>query len=106
MKKFLFICSQNKLRSPTAEAVFCDYPTIEADSAGVNDCAEIPVTPEHLEWADLIFVMEKVHRTRLTNKFNKYLKGKQIVVLNIPDNFEYMDEELVKILKRKCSMYL
>jgi len=105
-KKLLFICSQNKLRSRTAETVFCDYPGVEADSAGLNDSAEVPLVPEHIEWADHIFVMEEDHRTRLNNKFGEYLKGKRVTVLSIKDNYEYMDKELVDTLKWKCSMYM
>ena len=104
-KNILFLCSQNKLRSPTAEAVFCDYAGIEVDSAGLNDSAEIPLTEEHLEWSEHIFVMEKNHRTRLNNKFGSHLKGKKVTVLNIPDDFPYMDEALILLLKQKCAMY-
>ena len=106
MRRLLFICSQNKLRSPTAEAVFCDYPGVEADSAGLNNDAEVPLSDEQIEWADIILVMEKVHRERLNRKFKHALGGKRIAVLNIPDDYEYMDEELVELLKARCQMYL
>jgi predicted protein tyrosine phosphatase len=59
----LFICSQNRLRSPTAEQVFADWPGIETSSAGLNHDAENPLTPELLQWADTIFVMERAHRS-------------------------------------------
>jgi len=49
LKNVLFICSQNKLRSPTAEQVFADYPGIETASAGTNHDAEEPLTPEQLQ---------------------------------------------------------
>ena len=62
MKHVLFICSQNRLRSPTAEQVFSGYLGLECASAGLNHDAENPVTPELLEWAEIIFVMEKAHR--------------------------------------------
>jgi predicted protein tyrosine phosphatase len=104
-KKILFVCSQNKLRSPTAEAVFCEYEGIETASAGLNESAEIPLSPEHLEWADHVFVMEKTHQSRLNKKFNKELKGVKVTILGIPDDFEYMEPKLVEILKKKCSMY-
>ncbi len=65
MKHLLFICSQNKLRSPTAEAVFAEIPVIDVDSAGLNNDAVVPLSPEQVEWADVIFVMEKVHREKL-----------------------------------------
>ncbi len=57
-KRILFLCSQNKLRSPTAEAVFADHPKVEVDSAGLNNDAEVPLSEEQVEWADLILVME------------------------------------------------
>ncbi len=79
MKNVLFICSQNKLRSPTAEQVFSSYPGIDCSSAGLNNDAENPVTPELVEWAEIIFVMEKTHRSKLTSKFRKYLNNKRII---------------------------
>lgn len=83
-KRILFLCSQNKLRSPTAEAVFADHQKVEVDSAGLNKDAEVPLSEEQVEWADLILVMEKEHRNRLNRKSGKALGGKRIVVLNIP----------------------
>jgi len=46
MKRILFLCSQNKLRSPTAECIFTDYPGIEVDSAGLNNNAIVPLSDE------------------------------------------------------------
>jgi len=105
-RKLLFICSQNKLRSPTAEAIFSDTPGIEVDSAGLNHDAIVRLSPEQLAWADLILVMESTHRNRLARHHGASLKGKRVAVLNIPDNYDYMDEELVRILKMKCARYL
>lgn len=101
MKKLLFICSQNKLRSPTAEAIFSEYAGLEAESAGLNHDAEVPVSPELIQWADMIFVMEKVHRNKLSQKFQHFLKNKRVVCLNIPDEYDYMDDALIKLLKNK-----
>ena len=106
MKRLLFLCSQNKLRSPTAETVFDGYPGVEVDSAGLNNDAEVPLSDEQIEWAEVIIVMEKVHRTRLNRKFGHALGGKRIAVLNIPDDYEYMDEELIELLKVRCQPYL
>ena len=75
-------------------------------SAGLNNDAVVPVGGEQLEWADVILVMEEVHRNRLNRKFREYLGGKRIVVLGIPDDFAYMDPELIEILRAKCRMYL
>jgi predicted protein tyrosine phosphatase len=101
--KLLFICSQNRLRSPTAEAIFSTYPGIEAISAGTNKDADTPVSADMIEWADLILVMENVHRTKLTQKFGSLLRDKRLYVLDIPDRYGYMDAELMRLLKVKVS---
>ena len=105
MKKVLFICSQNRLRSPTAERVFSDRPGFEVASAGLNPEAETPVSPELLEWSDVIFVMEKTHRNKLSKKFSPHLKGKRVICLDIPDEFEFMDPALVRLLEAKAGPF-
>ena len=102
----LFICSQNRLRSPTAEQVFADWHGIETPSAGLNYGADNPVTPELLEWADLIFVMERAHRSKLSAKFKAHLGNKRIVCLEIPDECEFMDHELIRLLNAKGPSHL
>ena len=99
--KLLFVCSQNQLRSPTAEAVFDEYEGLEADSAGIDRGAEIPLCGEAIQWSDIIFVMEQSHRRKLSKKFQPWLKNKRVVCLDIPDDYEYMDPALIKLLKRK-----
>lgn len=106
MKRVLFICSQNRLRSPTAEQVFSSQSGLEVSSAGLNNDAENPVTPELLGWAEVIFVMEKTHRNKLSSKFRPYLKDKKIVCLDIPDEYEFMDEMLIRLLKAKVPRHL
>ena len=94
----LFICGQNRLRSPTAEQVFADWPGVETQSAGLKHDADVPVTPEALAWAQLVFVMEKAHRDRLSAKFGTHLRGKHVICLDIPDDYEYMEPALVTLL--------
>ena len=106
MKRVLFICSQNRLRSPTAEQVFSCDPALEVASAGLNAGAQNPVTPELLEWADLVFVMERAHRNKLSKTFRASLRGKRIVCLDIPDEYEYMEPLLVKLLNDKVLPFL
>lgn len=105
-KRILFLCSRNKLRSPTAEQVFSRRPTIEVASAGLNADAETPCTAELVEWADVIFVMEKAHRSRLSARFNRHLKHARIICLDIPDAYEFMQPELVQLLEMKVSRFL
>lgn len=106
MKQVLFVCSQNKLRSPTAEQVFAAYPGVSTDSAGTNHDAVNELTEEHILWADLIFVMEKTHRQKVTRKFGHLLKHQRVVCLDIPDNYGFMDEALMALLKRKVTKFL
>lgn len=106
MKRVLFLCSQNKLRSPTAETLFAGHRGVEVDSAGLNHDAVVPLSAEQVEWADLILVMEPAHRTRLTRHFRPSLAGKRVAVLNIPDDYEYMDPELIRLLRARCAPYL
>ncbi|PSB01617.1 low molecular weight protein tyrosine phosphatase family protein [Merismopedia glauca] len=101
MKKLLFICSQNRLRSPTAEAIFAEYEGLEVESAGLDRGAEIPLSSEAIAWADIIFVMEKSHRRKLSQNFQPWLVDKRVICLDIPDNYEYMAPALVDLLKQK-----
>ena len=98
MRRVLFICSRNRLRSPTAESVFAGSG-IETDS----DCV---LSAEQVEWADLIFVMEKQHRAKLKQRFTASLHGKKIVCLDVPDRYEFMQPELVALLQQKVGQYL
>ena len=106
MKNLLFICSQNKLRSPTAEAIFADTPGIEVDSAGLNHDAVTTVSGDLIEWADIIFVMEKTHRSKLQKRFPDVLGGKRVVTLGIPDIYDYMDPALVELLRTQLRRYI
>lgn len=102
----LFLCSQNRLRSPTAEQVFADWPGVETASAGVLADADVPVSPELLQWADVIFVMERAHRTRLARRYRQWLNGKRVICLDIPDDYDFMAPALVELLKRKVAPHL
>jgi len=103
MKNLLFICSKNRLRSPTAEAVFSAYKDVQAIGAGTNKDAETPVSGDLIEWADIILVMEKTHRNKVAKKYKKLLKDKRLISLDIPDNYDCMQPELIQILKTKVA---
>ncbi|PUA46924.1 phosphotyrosine protein phosphatase [Pseudomonas protegens] len=106
MLNVLFVCSQNKLRSPTAEQVFADWPGIQTASAGLNHDAEVPLGPELVQWAGLIVVMETRHRGKLRKRFKAQLNNQQIVCLNIPDDYDFMDPELIQLLRQKVPQFL
>jgi protein-tyrosine phosphatase len=102
----LFICSKNEWRSRTAETIFKHNQNHHFRSAGTSQEARVKVNEKLIHWADLIFVMEKKHKLRLEEKFGDLLHHKKIVILNIEDNYEYMDEELIHLLKVSVNPYL
>jgi predicted protein tyrosine phosphatase len=106
MKNILFVCGRNRLRSPTAEAVFAGRDGVEVASAGVSADADTPVDAEMLAWADVVFVMEKAHRAKLNARFRAALRNTRIVCLDIPDKFAFMDPELVRLLEAKAGKLL
>jgi predicted protein tyrosine phosphatase len=105
-KRILFICSRNRLRSPTAEALFSGRDGIEALLAGTSPDAELRVDADLIEWADLIVAMERSHSRKLVRDFPRLMRGKEIVVLQIPDDYRYMQTELVALLERRMEPYL
>ena len=106
VRRVLFICSRNQLRSPTAEQVFSNCPGIEVASAGLDLKCKEPVTPELMAWADVIFVMERNHRDKLLKQFRANIKNQKIVVLGITDDYEFMDSRLVRLFETVVPRHL
>ena len=102
----LFICSRNKWRSPTAEAIYKTSQEYTAKSAGTEPNAKIKLTAKLISWADIIFAMEKRHKRRMMENFPYETASKKIVVLDIADDYQYMDEELVGMIRTSVDPYL
>ena len=97
--KLLFICNQNQNRSKTAEFLFKE--NFETKSAGLYN--QRPVTKKHLDWADVILVMEDTQRREIAERFpNQYLK-KRIISLDIPDIYHHDQPELVATFKKRVT---
>ena len=101
MKKLLFVCGQNRLRSPTAEEVFSKYDNVEAIGCGTNKDSATTLSGDLIEWADIIFVMEKSHREKVAKKHRELLKDKRLICLEIRDIYKRMDPELIRVLEAK-----
>ena len=99
MQNVLFVCSRNQWRSPTAEAVFKNHSAINVRSGGTSSKARRTVTHTDIQWADQIVVMETKHRNRLKANFTRLLEYKPLHVLGIPDEYQFMDPELVETLE-------
>jgi len=104
--RLLFLCSRNQWRSPTAEAIYQNDPRVEVRSAGVSAAARRRVTEKLLLWADRVLVMEHEHKQRLREQFPELIHGLRIEVLDIPDDFEFMDPELVALIRIRVEPLL
>jgi len=104
LSNFLFICSKNQWRSPTAELLFKNHRVHKARSAGTSEKARTKVNQKLFDWADVVFVMERKHKNLLNQRFA--FADKELIVLDIPDDYLYGDPELVEILKAALNEYL
>ncbi|QBY10262.1 phosphotyrosine protein phosphatase [Deinococcus metallilatus] len=104
--RVLFVCTQNKLRSPTAETLFREHPGWQVASAGTARDAEISLTRDLLEWADVAVCMEKRHRDWIRAKLGGVLPDARLLTLGIPDEYGFMDPELVTLLERLVPLRL
>lgn len=102
----LFVCSRNRWRSPTAERVFSRDPDLAVRSAGTSSSARRRVGQADIDWADVIFVMESKHRAQLRAQFGRSMHGKTLHVLDIPDDYGFMDAELIQGLESAVPMLL
>ncbi len=102
----LFICSKNQWRSPTAEQIWRRHPGLSVRSAGTSPNARHPVSSADLAWADVIFAMEEKHKSRLLAEHRSMIGDKPIHVLDIPDDYRYMDPELVAQLQTSVGEIL
>jgi len=105
-RNVLFICSKNQWRSPTAEAVWRKHPELSVRSAGTSSTARRKVSVDDISWADVIFVMEEKHKSRLLAEFTTTVERKPLHVLDIPDEYKYMDPELVEQLQEAVAALL
>ena len=86
--------------------MFASRPGVETASAGLAPDAEEPCSTELVEWADIIFVMERAHRARLQRRFRAQLKRARVICLDIPDDYAFMQPELVALLEKKVGPHI
>ncbi|TQV74359.1 low molecular weight protein tyrosine phosphatase family protein [Denitrobaculum tricleocarpae] len=99
----LFVCSRNQWRSPTGEEVWRKTPGVEVRSTGTSRNARRRMTLVDIRWADLILVMEEKHKSRIRAEFRDEVRFKALHVLDIPDDYAFMDPELVEIIREKTA---
>lgn len=101
----LFVCSRNLWRSPTAEEIYKNHCGIQVRSAGTESSARIKLSAKTINWADLIFVMEKKHKEKINANFPLESENKRIIILEIYDDYKFMDPELIDEIRSKVEPY-
>ena len=100
-KKILFVCTVNRMRSATAHEIYQEDDRLDVQSAGTDQMAETVLNRTLLEWADSIVVMERYHRNYIRKHYPDIYQNKKIVCLYIPDEYDYMQSELIRLLQNR-----
>ncbi|PCJ55895.1 MAG: protein tyrosine phosphatase [Planctomycetota bacterium] len=106
MPNILFLCSKNQWRSPTAERIYQKDACCHVRSAGISSKAKRKVNAKDLAWADLVLVMEKHHRAQLQQRFPVEMREVEVQILDIPDDYPFMDSDLIQLCKDSIEPYL
>ncbi len=106
VRKILFVCRQNRVRSATAERLFCKRPDLDVRSAGTSGDAMVRVTARMLDWADVVVIMDDSQRAALTAMFPLHPAIARLICLEIPDDFTFLQPELVTLLEDRVPPLL
>lgn len=105
-KRILFVCTVNVMRSATAHQIYSNDPRFQVRSAGTHRSAETVLSKELLEWAEVVVVMEDRHRNFIFRMYPEIARTKRIVCLDIPDNYDYMQDELITLLRARFEDFI
>ena len=106
VRNILFVCHLNRVRSATAERLFCRRVDLDVRSAGTSSDALVRVNARMLEWADVVFTMDDGQRLAIEQMFPRHPALAQLVCLEIPDQFTFLQPELVAMLEARVTPFL
>lgn len=106
VRRVLFVCQLNRSRSATAERLFCKRPDLDVCSAGTSEDALVRVNERMLEWADLVFTMDREQERALEQMFPDHPAIDRIICLDIRDEFSFLQPDLVKLLEQRVTPHL
>lgn len=75
-------------------------------SRGTTRNAMQPITAKDISWADVVFVMEEKHRKQVFAEFRDALRFVPVHVLDIPDEYRFMDPELIELIRSAVESVL
>jgi len=113
-KKVLCVCSAGCLRSPTAAHILSSPPfNFNTRAVGLSkEYAIVPISEALIVWADIILVMDSDMVKQVNEMQNVLAKEssamfeyeyKQVVNLEIEDDYGYRDPQLVEIMTEKFN---
>lgn len=106
IKRVLFVCTQNKVRSLTAEHLYRARPDLEVKSCGTATFAKNQLTKELMNWAEVVFTFDSLQMEVIEKDFAKEAAGRLVICLGMPDIFTYKSDALVVRLTTKLDPYL
>ncbi|HQV99872.1 MAG TPA: hypothetical protein PLZ91_06090, partial [Bacteroidia bacterium] len=98
----LVVCGRNKKRSRTAEHIFKNDSRFKIRSVGLSPSSDRKISENDLRWANIVFVMEQDQREKIWDIY-KNITLPNIEVLNIEDDYEFMDPELIEMLTERIN---
>lgn len=101
----LVVCGRNKRRSRSAEYIFKNDQRINIRSVGLSPKSNREIKEKDIEWADLILVMDQEQRARIRDTFRQ-ITVPRIEVLHVPDNYEYLDQDVLELLADRINATL
>ncbi len=104
--KVLFVCGRNKRRSPTAERVFRSDRRMIVRAVGLGETSPRRVKEADVAWADLVLPMERKNAIRLKVMFPGIDPFPEVEILDIHDDYTFMDKKLVEMLKETVDAAL
>ena len=94
------------MRSRTAESIYSDDSRYIVKSAGISKKAKVRLTADLIIWADIVFVMESKYIDVIVDSHPIESMSKEIVSLDIPDTYYYMETLLVELIKSRVDLFL
>ena len=79
---------------------------LEVRSAGTSSEALVRVNQRMLDWADTVFIMEPEQRLRLEEMFPAHPALERLICLEIPDDYIFLQPELVSLLETRLKTHL
>ncbi len=104
--RVLFVCTQNKVRSLTAEHLYRVRPDLDVRSCGTAPFAKNQLTEDVMKWADMVFIFDELQAEVIANRFGTDALGKEVISLGLEDIYQYKSESLVLKLTAKIEPYL